>query len=166
MWREGFVFVTFLPFSLLTNSNTNKIMTTLESSITKTEVLGWTWELCRALEQQYKNYAVRSCIKNNESEMNPYLQERINKLENDEECMKFTITSGKKYYKVIQNDYRNGKYESAGVHAFVDKMTGDLYKPASWKAPAKHVRFKLSDPNQRGWVYANCDWAGGYLYIR
>tara|TARA_B100000900_G_scaffold243332_1_gene206882 strand:- start:1593 stop:2018 length:426 start_codon:yes stop_codon:yes gene_type:complete len=141
-------------------------MSTLEKSLTKVEVLQWTETLCRALEQQYKNYAVRSCIRNNSTEMNPYLQERINKLENDEECMKFTITSGKKYHKIIQNDYRNGKYESAGVHAFVDKMTGEVYKPASWKAPAKHVRFDMRDINQREWMLANCDWAGGYLYIR
>ena len=141
-------------------------MSTLETSLTKVEVLQWTETLCRALEQQYKNYAVRSCIRNNSEELNPYLQERVTKIENDEECMKFTITSGKRYHKIIQNDYHHGKYESAGVHAFVDKMTGEVYNPASWKAPAKHVRFNMSDDLDRAKLFNICDWAGGYLYLR
>ena len=31
------------------------------------------------------------------------------------------------------------------VWCFVDAATGDVYKPASWKAPAKHVRYNLFD---------------------
>ena len=27
-------------------------------------------------------------------------------------------------------------------------------------------RFDMRDINQREWMLANCDWAGGYLYIR
>ena len=52
---------------------------------------------------------------------------------------------------------------------FVDKNTGEVYKPASWKSPhTKYVRFdlriisdrvKLHDPKFVGW-------AGGYLYLR
>ena len=50
------------------------------------------------------------------------------------------------------------------VHAFVDKKTGELYKAASWRGPAKDVRFDLSDSASREHVYEHCDWAGGYLY--
>ena len=32
---------------------------------------------------------------------------------------------------------------SRSVHAFIDKKTGEVYKPASFKAPAKHVRYNL-----------------------
>ena len=140
-------------------------MTTMQSATNKLSVLQWTEELCRCLEAQYRNYSLRY-VMDSQDGTDKYLQERARKIENDEECIKFTITSGKKYYKVIQNDYRNGKYESAGVHAFVDKQTGEVYKPASWRAPAKHVRFDMRDQNQREYMYANCDWAGGYLYIR
>ena len=72
----------------------------------------------------------------------------------------FRSEGGRKYWKIIQND--------GGVHAFIDKKTGEVYKPASWKSPAKHVRFDmrlikdrtlLNDPNFT-------DWAGGYLYMR
>tara|TARA_Y100001980_G_C14376208_1_gene179617 strand:- start:185 stop:535 length:351 start_codon:yes stop_codon:yes gene_type:complete len=70
----------------------------------------------------------------------------------------FSITVGKKYYKIIQ--------KSGGVHAFVDKQTGEVYKPASWRSPAKHVRYDLRIINNREYLLQNADWAGGYLYIR
>ena len=113
-------------------------MPTTQEATTKVRVLGWTEELCRCLELQYRNYSLRSAMDNQamSGASDEYLQERITKIENNEECLKFTISSGKKYYKIIQNDFRNGKYESAGVHAFVDKNTGEVYKPAGWKAPA------------------------------
>ncbi len=132
----------------------------------KVLVLRWTTELCRCLEAQYKDYSLRSAIRNNEGELSPYLQERIRKIEMDEEMMKFRIQKGKKYYKIIQQDCRNGEYRDGSVHAFVDKNTGEVYKPASWKSPAKHVRYDMRIINQREAMYANCDWAGGYLYLR
>ena len=140
-------------------------MPTTQEATTKVRVLGWTEELCRCLELQYRNYSLRSAMDNQamSGASDEYLQERITKIENNEECLKFTISSGKKYYKIIQNDFRNGKYESAGVHAFVDKNTGEVYKPAGWKAPAKHVRYDMRIINQREYLYAHCDWAGGYL---
>ena len=43
----------------------------------------------------------------------------------------FEFQTGRKYHKIIADN---------SVHAFVDKNTGEVYKPASWRAPAKHVR--------------------------
>lgn len=73
----------------------------------------------------------------------------------------FYIESGRKYHKIIMRD-RN----SRSVHCFVDKKTGDVYKSASWKAPAKGVRYNLLDDKSREECYARADWAGGYLYNR
>ena len=140
-------------------------MASLIESKQKVTVLKWTEELCRCLEAQYRNYSLKY-VMDSQNGNDKYLQERATKIENDEECIKFTISTGKKSHKIIQNDFRNGKYESAGVHAFVDKTTGEVYKPASWKAPAKHVRYDMRIINQREYMYANCDWAGGYLYMR
>ena len=56
--------------------------------------------------------------------------------------------------------------QSRSVHAFVDKKTGEVYKPASFKAPAKIVRFNLCIMSDREWLLENADWAGGYLYVR
>ncbi len=77
---------------------------------------------------------------------------------NSSDPVRFTIQAGRKYWKIIQNH--------GGVHAFIDKKTGEVYKPASWKSPAKHVRYDLRIINQRQACLANADWAGGYLYLR
>jgi len=54
------------------------------------------------------------------------------------------------------------------VTAFIDKNTGEVYKPASWKAPAKHVRFDMRIIKEREFLHnpKNVDWAGGHLYMR
>lgn len=75
---------------------------------------------------------------------------------------KFYIESGRKYHKLIMETGAG----SRSVHAFVDKKTGEVYKPASFKAPAKHVRFNLLLIKDREWLFENADWAGGYLYKR
>ena len=131
-------------------------------------VLRWTTDLCRALERNYKDYSLRSAIRNQamSGASDKYLQERIRKIEMDEEMMKFRIQKGKKYYKIIHQDWRNGEYVYGSVHAFVDKNTGEVYTPASWRSPAKHVRYDMRIIRQRESMYANCDWAGGYLYLR
>ena len=75
---------------------------------------------------------------------------------------KFYIESGRKYHKIIMETGAG----SRSVHAFVDKKTGEVYKAASFKAPAKHVRFNLLVIKEREWLLEHADWAGGYLYKR
>ena len=75
---------------------------------------------------------------------------------------KFYIESGRKYHKIIM-ETESG---SRSVHAFVDMKTGELYKAASFKAPAKDARFNLLLIKDREWLLENADWAGGYLYKR
>ena len=72
--------------------------------------------------------------------------------------VRFEIETGRKYLKINQS--------SGGVHAFIDKQTGEVYKPASWRGPAKIVRYDLRVINDRVRCLANADWAGGYLYVR
>ena len=65
-----------------------------------------------------------------------------------------TISKGRKYFKIVTDN---------SVHAFVDVNNGDVYKPASYNKPAKHVRYNLlQDPQD---CYNKCDWSGGYLYL-
>ena len=75
---------------------------------------------------------------------------------------KFYIEEGRKYHKIIMETYSG----SRSVHAFVDRKTGELYKSASWKSPAKGVRYDLRLIEQREWLLQHADWAGGYLYVR
>ena len=72
--------------------------------------------------------------------------------------VEFTVETGRKYFKIMQ--------DHGGVHAFVDKKTGDVFKPASWNAPAKHVRYNLLDEKSFTECITRADWAGGYLYMR
>jgi len=71
-------------------------------------------------------------------------------------------SSGRKYHKIFM--CCNGKRDS--IHAFIDKKTGDVFKPASVKAPAKHARYNLLSIPSREDCFARADWAGGYLYLR
>ena len=75
---------------------------------------------------------------------------------------KFYIESGRKYHKLIMETGAG----SRSVHAFVDRKSGEVYKAASFKAPAKGVRFNLLLIKDREWLLENADWAGGYLYMR
>lgn len=76
---------------------------------------------------------------------------------------KFYIQEGgRKYHKIVM-EYENGQ---RSVHAFVDKKTGEVYKPASFKAPAKDARYNLLLIKDREYLLENADWAGGYLYKR
>ena len=72
----------------------------------------------------------------------------------------FTMQFGRKYIKVIQ--------DNSSVHAFIDRKTGEVYKPAGWKSPAKIVRYDLRLISDRAKLHDPkfTDWAGGYLYIR
>ena len=75
---------------------------------------------------------------------------------------KFYIESGRKYHKIVMET----ESQSRSVHAFVDKKTGEVFKPASFKAPAKIVRYNLLSIKSREECFERADWAGGYLYIR
>ena len=77
---------------------------------------------------------------------------------NSSQPVRFSVELGRKYWKINQID--------GGVNAFVDRNTGEVYKPASWKSPAKHVRYDLRIISQRDACLSNADWAGGYLYLR
>ena len=72
------------------------------------------------------------------------------------------------YSEACEYYNRKAGYREGSVHAFVDKKTGQVYKPASWQAPAKHVRFDLRIIKEREFLFNsnNTGWAGGYLYLR
>lgn len=73
----------------------------------------------------------------------------------------FSIEAGRKYDRIVQ-EAPSG--ERRAVFAFVDRETGDLYKPAGWKAPAKGVRYEGNELLTR--AVEEADVYGGYLYKR
>ena len=123
--------------------------------------LKYTEMLCEALEHDFVQTSIKRAQFLMPSSDNPqYWEERIADYKAGKDVYKFSIVTGRKYHKIVQTCSDGSK----SVHAFVDKNTGELYKAASWKAPAKDVRFDLRIIEQREWVLENCDWAGGYLY--
>ena len=123
--------------------------------------LKYTEMLCEALEQNFLEQSIKRAKFLMPSSDNPqYWADRIEDYKAGKDVYKFSIVTGRKYHKIVQTCCDG----SQSVHAFVDKNTGELYKAASWKAPAKDVRFDLRIIEQREWVLENCDWAGGYLY--
>jgi hypothetical protein len=71
----------------------------------------------------------------------------------------FWFSVGNSYYKIIMT-YQDTKENS--VHAFLNKKTGDIYKPATWSAPYKQVRYNIWTQFDK--LLNDCDWVGRYLY--
>jgi len=146
-------------------------------------VENWVIEYCNALEENFKQYSINSYKRNIESPTSAtvgnksYYEERLEEIENGTANLyKFDYQVGKKYIKVFNLQYqescdyynRPAGYRQGSVTAFIDKNTGEVYKPASWKSPAKNVRFDLRIIREREFLLnpKNCDWSGGHLYMR
>ena len=136
---------------------------------------------CETLEENFKQYSLNSFKRNIDENRFPentkYYQDRVNEINNGTANLyKFVFKTGKKFHKVYflqyeeANEYYNRKagYTAGSVHCFIDKQTGEVYKPASWKAPAKHVRFDLRLIQDREFLFNpnNISWAGSHLYMR
>ena len=130
-------------------------------------VLGHTYALCEALRQNFIDYSIKmhqrsiERLEGNTDTGIKYHQEQIAELKEGICGYEFYPETGRKYHKIIMN--ANG---SRSVHAFIDKKTGEVYKSASFKAPAKGVRYDLRIIEQRECLLENADWAGAYLYAK
>ena len=132
-------------------------------------------DYCKALNENYKQDTIRSLEHNLQRDPDcTYSANQLVKIMQGKANLdRFRYSEGKKYYKVTREEYdeKTGYWRDTTVHAVVGltkENLGDVFKPASWKAPAKHVRFSfcnkkdllfLTDPRCVGW-------AGGYLYLR
>jgi hypothetical protein len=140
------------------------------------ELKGYVQGLIDALKTQYRLSQIKSNIQTirniregsnnnisyfpNKEDMITHFQNQNRKLIKNEIGIDFELIYGKKYLKLILVDG-----SSRSVHCFIDIKTGDVYKPASWRAPAKHIRFNLRDPKSRQLCYDRANWHGGYLYM-
>ena len=142
----------------------------------ETRVAGWVKTYADTITENYRRYHVETLKGNLSGKYPEYARKQLDEIENGTaNLMKFKVKTGKKYYKIVQQEFETwegskyyGQYRDGSVHAFVDKKTGQVYKPASWQAPAKHVRFDLRIIREREFLfnYKNTGWAGGYLYLR
>ena len=129
-----------------------------------------------AITENYRRYHLRTLNGNLSGNYPEYAREQLDAIENGTaNLMWFKVYSGKRYWKIVQQQFETwegskyyGQYRDASVHAFVDKKTGQIFKPAGWSKPAKHVRFDMRIISERNFVHNpnNTGWSGGYLYLR
>ena len=139
-------------------------MTTL-NVIQTTEVHDYVLQLADRLEAQYKEYHVRMIT----TFTSEYARQQMESIKNGTaNLMRFNVIEGRKYWKIFSYEYddRLGDYKESSINAFINKQTGEVFKPASYNKPAKHVRYNLLDENSRAECLLKADWAGGYLYLR
>ena len=142
----------------------------------RTFVKSYVNDYANAITENYKINHIETLTGNLSGNYPEYAREQLDAIENGTaNLMKFVVKTGKRYYKIVQQEFetweksRNyGKYADGSVHAFVDKETGDVYKPASWAAPAKHIRFTFQNVDHLKFLLnpKNVGWTGGYLYMR
>jgi len=140
----------------------------IESNVSK-----WVQTYADTITKNYREYHIRTLKGNLSGNYPEYAREQLDEIENGTaKLMYFKIKTGKKFYKIVQMNFdtfqNRNEYREGSVHAFVDKKTGQVYKPASWQAPAKHVRYDLRIIREREFLFNsnNTGWAGGYLYLR
>ena len=132
---------------------------TIAESVLKNTLL-----LIEALKDNYRQYSIRGHQRSIERfDATPgYHQQKIDELKSGKCDIDYQVETGKKYHKVIFVD--GGGHRS--VHCFIDKQTGEIYKSATWKSPAKGVRYDLRLIKDREYLLENADWSGGYLYAK
>ena len=143
----------------------------IESNVSK-----WVQTYADTITKNYREYHIHTLKGNLSGNYPEYAREQLDEIENGTANLyKFVVKTGKRYYKIVQQEFETweksryyGQYRDGSVHCFVDKETGDVYKPASWAAPAKHIRFSFQNVDHLKFLLNpdNVDWAGGYLYIR
>ena len=163
------------PLNCPYSKNIIEIMTTSiqAKQDIETRVAGWVQTYADTITKNYRDYHIRTLKGNLSGNYPEYAREQLDEIENGTaKLMYFKIKTGKKFYKIVQMNFdtfqNRNEYREGSVHAFVDKKTGQVYKPASWQAPAKHVRFDLRIIKEREFLFNsnNTGWAGGYLYLR
>ena len=142
----------------------------------RTFVKSYVEDYANAITENYRIYHLETLNGNLSGNYPEYAKQQLAEIENGTaNLMKFKVYTGKRYYKIVQQEFETweksryyGQYRDGSVHAFVDKETGDVYKPASWAAPAKHIRFTFQNVDHLKFLLnpKNVDWAGGYLYMR
>jgi len=92
-------------------------------------------------------------------------REKVNAIESSRTTYtKFEYDVGRKYIKVWSYLISNGeRLRGRSCFMFVDKNTGECYKPSSHRAPAKGVRYLITQLADNPHI---CDPYGSFLYLR
>ncbi len=127
----------------------------------KDQVLDLIQQYCDVLRTNFQTYSIKQHRNKIEIGENvEYHQEQIDKLCEGEGLYKYYFEKGRKYARIIMQTPEGQR----SAHAFVDMNTADVYKAASWKGPAKGIRYNLLDDKSKQEMYKRADWSGSHLY--
>lgn len=140
-------------------------MISLSNSMTATQmkdqVLDLIQQYCDVLRTNFQTYSIKQHRNKIEIEEDvEYHQQQIDQLCEGVGLYRYYFEKGRKYARIIMQT-PNGQ---RSAHAFVDMNTADVYKAASWKGPAKGIRYNLLDDKSKEEMYKRADWAGAHLY--
>ena len=104
----------------------NDINAEQDALMLKDRMKAFALQYCEALAENYKRYRIamheRSAVTPpmGRAELSAYAIEQLAAIANGTEpLMKFRLSEGKKYWKVIQVDHRGGKYQDASVLSLI-----------------------------------------------
>ncbi|AOV60185.1 hypothetical protein S820908_038 [Synechococcus phage S-CAM9] len=91
-------------------------------------------------------------------------QWKVDAIESDRQVYtQLEIEEGRKYIKLCTYLVSYGNRERGrSAYMFVDKKSGECYKSASWKSPAKGVRYLITQLIDHPEI---CDPYGSFLYL-
>ena len=103
---------------------------------TRLFVKDYTTQYAEAITENYKRNHIRQLKYNSlrysnggDKSLSDYANQQLKEIEDGTaKLMRFKIYEGRKYYKIVQQDYdtfqNRNEYRDGSVHAFVDKKTG------------------------------------------
>lgn len=82
--------------------------------------------------------AIIDYVKRVQETSNDYFKKNLKRSWEAGHYTKYTYKKGRKFYKIVSED---------SIFAFVDAITGDIYKPAGYNTPAKGIIGNIFDDN-------------------
>lgn len=77
----------------------------------------------------------------------------------------YAIENGRKYDKIVREYNFYSNYSGKCVYCFIEKETGNIYKPASWRGPYKKGAHAIRGNVYEVESYKNADPYGTWLYL-
>lgn len=91
--------------------------------------------------------------------LSEYVQDLVNHLRSTNSEIEYSLETGTKYYRVIQN--KNSEFPI--LHVLICMKTGHVFRPTSWRAMDYTVRFNLMNETSRAECMRLADYTGNYL---
>ena len=115
------------------------------------------------LNEEAKGYkqALQKFIKYGNKQIKAYFKKHYDTTHDRGQYRQITVLKpGKKYDRVVNVRADEPKKSDGGVHCFIERETGLIYKPKSWTGPAKGPRASIFKPA----TYKKIDPHGSWLY--